>query len=48
MSPATRAQAQEKLAKFTVKIGYPEKWRDYSALEIRPDDVAGNGRIFRK
>ncbi|HSJ15540.1 MAG TPA: M13-type metalloendopeptidase [Longimicrobiales bacterium] len=42
MSPATRAQAQEKLAKFTVKIGYPDKWRDYSALEIRADDLAGN------
>ena len=42
MSPATRVQAQDKLAKFTVKIGYPDKWRDYSALEIRPDDLAGN------
>ena len=35
--------AEEKLRKFTVKIGYPEKWRDYSALEIRPDDLFGNG-----
>jgi len=43
MGPETRAAAQEKLAKFTVKIGYPEKWRDYSALEIRPDDLFGNG-----
>ena len=32
MSPDTKAQAQAKLAKFTVKIGYPDKWRDYSAL----------------
>ena len=42
MSEATKAAAQEKLAKFTVKIGYPERWRDYSALEIRPDDLFGN------
>jgi putative endopeptidase len=44
MSPATRAQAQDKLSKFTVKIGYPEEWEDYSALEIRPDDLLGNMR----
>jgi predicted metalloendopeptidase len=44
MSPATRAQAQDKLANFSVKIGYPEKWRDYSALEIRPGDLMGNLR----
>jgi putative endopeptidase len=42
MSAATRAAAEEKLNKFTVKIGYPNKWRDYSALEIRPDDLFGN------
>lgn len=42
MSPATKAQAQDKLAKFTVKIGYPERWRDYSALEVRDGDVIGN------
>jgi predicted metalloendopeptidase len=42
MSPATRAQAQDKLANFTVKIGYPEKWRDYSTLEIRAGDLMGN------
>jgi predicted metalloendopeptidase len=44
MSPATRAQAQDKLANFTVKIGYPDKWRDYSALAIRPGDLMGNLR----
>ena len=32
MSPATRAEAKKKLSKITVKIGYPDKWRDYSAL----------------
>ncbi|WP_292065264.1 M13 family metallopeptidase [Brevundimonas sp. UBA7664] len=50
MGDATKAAAQEKLAKFTVKIGYPDRWRDYSALEIRPDDLFGNGEragLFR-
>jgi putative endopeptidase len=42
MSPATRAKAVEKLSQFTVKIGYPVKWRDYSALLIRPDDLYGD------
>ncbi len=36
MSDATKAKAQEKLAAFTVKIGYPDKWKDYSSLEIDP------------
>lgn len=36
MSDATKAKAQEKLATFTVKIGYPDKWKDYSSLEIDP------------
>ena len=44
MSPATRAEAQAKLAGFTVKIGYPDEWQDYSGLEIRPDDLMGNIR----
>src|SRR5690606_35084994 len=34
MSPDTKVKALEKLSKFTVKIGYPDKWRDYSNLEI--------------
>jgi predicted metalloendopeptidase len=42
MTPATKAQAQQKLAKYTVKIGYPDRWRDYSALEMKPDDLIGN------
>jgi putative endopeptidase len=42
MSDETKAAALDKLAKFTVKIGYPDKWRDYSALEVRPDDLFGN------
>ncbi len=36
MSDETKARAQEKLASFTVKIGYPDKWKDYSTLEIDP------------
>ena len=36
MSDATKAKAQEKLAAFTVKIGYPDKWKDYSTLTIDP------------
>lgn len=36
MSDATKARAREKLASFTVKIGYPDKWKDYSSLEIDP------------
>lgn len=36
MSDATKAKAREKLAAFTVKIGYPDKWRDYSKLNVDP------------
>ena len=36
MSYTTKARAREKLAAFTVKIGYPDKWKDYSSLEINP------------
>ena len=42
MTPETKVRAQEKLAKFRVKIGYPNKWRDYSGLEVRVDDLFGN------
>jgi predicted metalloendopeptidase len=42
MSPATRVEAKKKLSKITVKIGYPDKWRDYSALTVRSDDLVGN------
>jgi putative endopeptidase len=44
MGPETKKKALEKLAKFTPKIGYPDKWRDYSKLEIRRDDLVGNIR----
>ncbi len=42
MGPATRERALAKLERFTPKIGYPEKWKDYSALEVRADDLLGN------
>ncbi len=42
MSPATRTAAKVKLAKFSVKVGYPDKWQDYSALTIARDDLYGN------
>jgi putative endopeptidase len=42
MSPATKKEAQAKLAKFTPKIGYPNKWKDYSKLVVSRDDLVGN------
>ena len=42
MSPETKKEAQAKLAKFTPKIGYPVKWRDYATLTIAADDLVGN------
>ncbi len=44
MSDETKKKALEKLGKFNAKIGYPNKWRDYSSLEIRRDDLIGNLR----
>ncbi|WP_414640597.1 M13 family metallopeptidase [Amnibacterium sp.] len=44
LSDETRAKALIKLAKFTPKIGYPVKWRDYSRLEVTADDLVGNVR----
>lgn len=42
MSEETKAKAQEKLSAFIVKIGYPDKWRDYSGLEIKDDSYWAN------
>jgi endothelin-converting enzyme/putative endopeptidase len=42
MSPDTKQRAQEKLAAIVNKIGYPDKWRDYGAYEVKPGDFAGN------
>lgn len=44
MTPRTRERALAKLDKFTAKVGYPAKWRDYSALVIDRDDLYGNHR----
>jgi putative endopeptidase len=42
MSPETKKRALEKLHAISNKIGYPEEWRDYSALSVRPKDAIGN------
>ena len=42
MSPATKEEALRKLHAIRNKIGYPDHWRDYSALEVKPDDYAGD------
>jgi endothelin-converting enzyme/putative endopeptidase len=44
MSPATKQQALEKLHTIVNKIGYPDKWRDYSSVDIKANDFAGNVR----
>jgi endothelin-converting enzyme/putative endopeptidase len=48
MSPETRAKAHEKLAAIVDKIGYPNKWRDYSALEIKPGQPMENALRARE
>ena len=48
MSTETKKQAQIKLSKISVKIGYPNKWHDYSRVEIRSDDLVGNLMRVRK
>ena len=48
MSQETKVKALEKLGKFRPMIGYPNKWRDYSALQTTPDDLYGNvGRVIK-
>jgi len=49
MTSETRQKALEKLEHFTVKVGYPDRWRDYAALQIRRDDLVGsvkNSNVF--
>ena len=49
MDPKTKAEAQAKLTTLYVGIGYPETWHDYSAFEVKPDDIIGNiwrGSLF--
>ncbi len=49
MNPATKAEAQTKLTTLYVGIGYPDTWRDYSAYDVKADDIFGNlwrGRLF--
>lgn len=42
MTPATKQKAHEKLTQLATKIGYPERWRDWSVLDVRRDDLIGN------
>ncbi len=42
MTPETKKEALAKLAKFSTKIAYPNRWRDYSALQVKADDLVGN------
>ena len=42
MSLETRTEALRKLSRITIKIGYPDRWRDYSTLKFRDDDLVGN------
>lgn len=44
MGAETKAKAKEKLSTYNPKIGYPRKWRDYSALQVKAGDPVGNGR----
>ena len=49
MDPSTKAEAQAKLTTLYVGIGYPETWHDYSAYEVKADDIFGNlwrGSLF--
>lgn len=47
LSPATKVAARQKLALFRPKIGYPDRWRDYSGLEVRAGDAYGNAQRHR-
>jgi putative endopeptidase len=48
MSPQTKVQAQAKLAKYTLKIAYPDRWRDYTGLDVNADDLVGNVMRYRR
>jgi len=48
MSPATKVEAKAKLAKFRVKIAYPDQWRDFSDFDVKPGDHVGNLLRYRE
>ena len=48
MTDDTKQAALLKLSKFTPKIGYPDKWKDYSSLTIKADDLVGNYKRYNK
>ena len=47
MTDATKAEALDKLENYVYKIGHPDEWEDYSALQVSPDDLVGNARAQR-
>ncbi len=48
LSPSARAEAIAKLSRVTTRVGYPDRWRDYSGLVIKADDLAGNVQRARR
>jgi putative endopeptidase len=48
MAPKTKREAKEKVRTLRVGVGYPERWRDYAGLVVRPDDPAGNAERARE
>ena len=48
MSPETKKEAQDKLAKYRLKIAYPDQWRDFPAFEVKPGDHVGNLIRYRE
>lgn len=48
MTEETKVQARKKLAAFTPKIGYPDRWKDYEGLEVAADDLVGNLASYRE
>lgn len=48
MDEATKKEAFAKLDGFTVKVGYPDKWKDYRTIEIKADDLLGNNRRIKE
>lgn len=48
MTPATKQQALQKLSRYSTKIGYPDRWRDYAGLQVREGDALGNRHRARR
>jgi putative endopeptidase len=48
LSTSSRGEAIAKISRVTARVGYPDRWRDYSGLVIKPDDLAGNVQRARR